>query len=316
MPASIPLTVIGGFLGAGKTTLLNRVLAGSHDVRFAVMVNDFGDLAIDRDLVAEHDGETITLANGCVCCTLGDNFMLSLGTLLQRTPPPEQILVEASGVADPLAIADMATLHPGLRRDLVIVLVDAENIAERARDPRLEDTVTRQLSAADLILINKRDLVPESDLAPLRQWLASQSEARLVETRHADLPLDLLLADPEQAPTTVGPGHGHHHSHDHGEIFRAVTVVAEEPLDVSALRRALEALDGSVLRAKGFVVDCAQPDGRVLVEMVANRVHTEPWAPAQGRNLPPAALVFIGTADMPAQAAFEELISATKGPLT
>ena len=155
------MSVIGGFLGAGKTTLLNRVLAGRHGVRYAVLVNDFGELNVDGDLVAAHGGDTITFANGCVCCTMGGDLVGALDRLLDGDRPPDQILVEASGVADPSAIADVATLHPGLARDLVVVLADAETVRARHADERLRDTVDRQLAAADLIVLNKCDRVTD-----------------------------------------------------------------------------------------------------------------------------------------------------------
>ena len=109
MTDAIPFTVIGGFLGAGKTTLLNRLLRGATGRRFAVMVNDFGALDIDGRLVAEHAGETIALANGCLCCTIGDSLVTTLLALLERSERFDHIVVEASGVADPGRIADLAT---------------------------------------------------------------------------------------------------------------------------------------------------------------------------------------------------------------
>src|SRR5258708_3959715 len=188
---AIPFTVIGGFLGAGKTTLLNRLLRGATGRRFAVLVNDFGALDIDGRLVADHDGDTIALANGCLCCTIGDSLVTTILSLLERPERFDHIVAEASGVADPGRVADLAVLEPRLARDGVIVVVDAADVRERAADRRVGDTVTRQLGAADLIVLNKIDLA--HDLAALRGWLSTHSAAPVLEARHADIPLDLLF---------------------------------------------------------------------------------------------------------------------------
>ncbi len=131
----IPLTVIGGFLGAGKTTLLNRLLAGTTGRRFAVLVNDFGALDIDGRLVAEHGGDTVALANGCVCCTIGDSLIETLVRMAEAPDRFDHIVVEASGVADPARIADLAVLEPRLMRDGVVVVVDAWDVRARGRRP-------------------------------------------------------------------------------------------------------------------------------------------------------------------------------------
>jgi len=186
------MSVLGGFLGAGKTTLLNRILSGRHGVRFAVLVNDFGELAVDGSLVAAHDGETITFANGCVCCSMGDDLVVTLDRLLDRDPPPEHILVEASGVADPRAIADVATLHPGLSRDLVVVLADVETVRARHDDHRLRDTVMRQLAAADLLVLNKCDLAPNEEIPEIESWARERSPAPTIRSVGADIPMELL----------------------------------------------------------------------------------------------------------------------------
>ncbi len=186
------MTVLGGFLGAGKTTLLNRILAGPHGVRYAVLVNDFGELNVDGDLVAAHDGDTLTFANGCVCCSMGDGLVDAIDRLLDGPRPPDRILVEASGVADPAAIADVATLHPGLGRDLVVVLADTETLRARHSDHRLRETVTRQLDAADLVVLNKCDRVREPDREATEAWVRRRARAPLLRSVDADVPLALL----------------------------------------------------------------------------------------------------------------------------
>ncbi len=293
----IPLSVIGGFLGAGKTTLLNRLLQGTSGVRYAVIVNDFGDLAIDGDLAAEHGGDTLTFANGCLCCTLGDSLLTTLNDLTRRDAPPDHIVVEASGVADPRQIADMAVLHPGLRRDLSIVLVDAETILEQARDERLKETVERQAAAADLLVLNKCDLVARDRRAKVRDWAARQApEAPLIETEHARLPLELLFARDEVKP--AGPGRDTAKGHDHGALFRSRSVPMVRPLDLAALRAGLTGLPPSVLRAKGFVSLAGKPENLHLVQLVGRRLRIHAWD-AGGRAPPRRELVFVGTPDMP-----------------
>lgn len=295
----IPLTVIGGFLGAGKTTLLNRLLQEASGPRYAVIVNDFGDLAIDGDLVAEHGGDTITFANGCLCCTMGDNLLVTLNDLTRRCDPPDHIVVESSGVADPRQIADVAVLHPDLLRDLLIVLVDAETILDRARDPRLQETVASQLDGADLVVLNKCDLVDRVRLAQARDWVVLQApQAAIVETEHARLPVELLLTlAPNRRENRARPAPGH----DHGERFRSAVLGLERPLDLAALRARLTDLPSSILRAKGFVSSADDPVRLHLVQLSGRRLRIEPWSlPSQAGATPPRReLVFIGTPDMP-----------------
>src|ERR1022692_2268737 len=131
---AIPVTIIGGYLGAGKTTLLNTLLRGDHGLRLAILVNDFGSINIDAALIAIHDGETISLTNGCVCCSMVDNLAITLLELLGREPPPDQIVIEASGVADPHRIVFYGAADPRLRLDGLILVADAETLPLRLRD--------------------------------------------------------------------------------------------------------------------------------------------------------------------------------------
>jgi G3E family GTPase len=255
----IPLTVIGGFLGAGKTTLLNRLLAGVTERRFAVLVNDFGALDIDGRLVAEHGGDTIALANGCVCCTIGDSMVETLLRLLETPDRFDHIVVEASGVADPARIADLAVLEPRLIRDGVIVVIDAWEVRARAVDRRVGDTVLRQIKAADLLVLNKVDIAEE--VATTRAWLATQTAAPVLEARRANVPLDLLFGLDRYGATGGKTD----------DAFRSWSYEWAEPVDRATLMAILrDAKD--VLRGKGIVRFADAPEQRSIVHMVGRRI--------------------------------------------
>ena len=163
-------------------------------MRYAVLVNDFGAIEVDGSLVAAHDGDTITFANGCLCCAMGDDLVGAIDRLLDGGRRPEQILVEASGVADPAPIADVATLHPELARDRVVVLADAGTLRARHADPRLRETVARQLDAADLLLLNKCDCADEEERRAAESWARDRAGVPVIRCVDAQVPLALLSA--------------------------------------------------------------------------------------------------------------------------
>ncbi|MEO6319875.1 MAG: CobW family GTP-binding protein [Polaromonas sp.] len=260
--ARIPLTVIGGFLGAGKTTLLNRLLRNAGGRRMAVLVNDFGALNIDAELVASNAGDTVALTNGCVCCSIGDDLSAALIGVLAAATPFDAVVIEASGVSDPWRIAQIGLAAPELRLEGVIVLADAGALLEQSRDPLLADALQRQLKAADLVLLNKTDLADAPERLRVREWIAAVAGAvPLFETVQADLPLPLLgglaLPDrPGQVCTAAACGHAHAAqacSHRHDELFETWSLRPEGRYSVPALRLALAAMPAGVLRLKGLL---------------------------------------------------------------
>lgn len=191
--ARLPLTVIGGFLGAGKTTLLARMLREARGRRLAVLVNDFGALNIDAELVASSDGETIALTNGCVCCSIGGDLTDALIRVLSAPDPFDAVVIEASGVSDPWRIAQVGLADPGLALDGIVVLVDAAAVLEQAGDRLLADSLRRQLAAADLVVINKVDLVDAGRLPQVREWVSSVvPQTPSFEAVQAGVPLELV----------------------------------------------------------------------------------------------------------------------------
>lgn len=297
----IPLTVVGGFLGAGKTTLVNAVLAQAQARRLAILVNDFGALSIDSALVSSRGQRTVSLANGCVCCTLVNGLAQALLDVLSFDPPPDHVLIEASGVADPRRIAQIARADRAFAQDATVVLAAADQIRTLASDRYVGDTVVRQLVAADLIVLNKVDLVDQGDSDAIAGWLHDVANgARVVRVAHAALPCDVVLglrgAD-GTASDRVSPGWRRLRGYpvvDHGSTFATRTFRRDEPLCEAALRDALDALPHGLLRAKGFVRFDSAAERVHLVQAVGRRWSITPAPP--GASATPCTLVVVGTA--------------------
>lgn len=263
----LPVTVIGGYLGAGKTTLLNRLLAEPHGMKLAVLVNDFGSVNVDAALIANRNGETISLTNGCVCCTIGDNLGLALHDLAERPNGPEHIIIEASGVADPGKIAHYAASHPRLVLDSIVVLADAETIRERAADKYVGDLIGLQLAAADVIVLSKTDLVGADARRQVQGWIESEVPgAHLLATSGASLFAELLLARRTALVRRMAAG-----GDGHLQTFAAWTFSRERLLDGAALRATIASLPPAVLRAKGIVRLAEEPGRPFVLQLVGRR---------------------------------------------
>ena len=205
--ATIPVTLIGGFLGAGKTTLLNHVLSEDHGVRAAVLVNDFGAINIDAKLVVGVEGETVNLANGCVCCTIRDDLVGACLGLLRRPEPPEHVLIELSGVSDPVPV-----LNTFLETDLgtvfslssALAVVDAEQLPGLPGE--MADLARVQIQAADIVVLNKVDLVSAGELADVKQKVHDlRPGSRILEVSHGQVPMELIF---ETGPSASATPHG------------------------------------------------------------------------------------------------------------
>jgi len=275
---SLPLTLISGFLGAGKTTLLNRLLADPQGRRLAVLVNDFGRINIDAELVRARTDDMINLANGCVCCTVSSDLTRTLIELAQRPDPPQAIVLEASGLADPRGIAQVALSNPALRLDGVLTLVDALSHAEAmhdnsARDPEVRATLERQLDAADLIVLTKTDLLDHHSAQAVRDTLRQRwPQTPVMDAIDGQLPASLVLGLDSQRDLRAGPPTPWQHS----QAFESWVLQSDTPLDESRLRTLLADLSPRLLRAKGVVHLSGRPGQRYVYQQVGRRASLEP----------------------------------------
>ncbi|MFO1219508.1 MAG: GTP-binding protein [Burkholderiaceae bacterium] len=285
--AAVGAVVVGGYLGAGKTTLVNEVLRQADGTRIAVLVNDFGELAIDADLVVGASGEVVALAGGCVCCSFGADLIGTLRRVLDREPPPQRVLVECSGVGLPGVVARSLRLLPQLDVRGVVTVLDAATAIERAADRYVGDTVRAQIDEADRLVLNQIDRCDAARVEALRRWLAETAPSTPVcEAAHGALPAEWLwevsprAAAPRHQPVAVGrlaPVGAQAE-----RCFRSETLHVEPPADPQALAAQLTRPGSDVERAKGWIVDADRRSW--LLQVASGRAElTQRTPPAASR---------------------------------
>ena len=296
----IPVTIVAGFLGAGKTTLLNHILSAEHGRRIGVLVNDFGSINVDAELITAVEDGMMSLANGCVCCSIRTDLIQAVLQLAERDDPPEHIVIESSGVADPAGVYE-AFLQPEIRNsvlvDGVITIVDAEQVLGL---PDAEAKLARtQVAGGDLIVLNKTDLVDADTLSNVKDWIHElKPTVQIFDATYGRIPMEVLLGVEHQHETSRDdqPSSSHHH---HDLQFETWSYESDEPLNLGLLHQLLNHLPVTLFRAKGFVYAADQPNNRLLLQLVGRRAVLSvdrQW----GDSPPKTQLVFIarnGTCD-------------------
>ena len=320
----IPVTVLTGYLGAGKTTLLNRILSEPHGKKYAVIVNEFGEIGIDNDLVVGADEEVFEMNNGCICCTVRGDLVRILDGLMRRKGKFDAIIVETTGLADPAPVAQTFFIDENVGRrtklDAVVTVADAKWLNERLKDA---PEAKNQIAFADVILINKTDLVSPEELSDIEARIRGINPyAKLHKTERAKVPLDAVLGRNafdldrilDLEPDFLGGDdhdhhnhnhdHGHDHDHGHGglkhyhdEEMQSIALRTDKPLDPDKffpwVQNLVQTEGPNILRSKG-ILSFKDDDQRFVfqgVHMILDGDHQRPWEKDEERL---SRVVFIG----------------------
>jgi G3E family GTPase len=331
MPDKVPVTVLTGYLGAGKTTLLNRILSEPHGRKYAVIVNEFGEIGIDNDLVVGADEEIFEMNNGCVCCTVRGDLVRIIDGLMRRKGKFDAIIVETTGLADPAPVAQTFFMDDNVGRkaklDAVVTVADAKWLSERLKDA---PEAKNQIAFADVILLNKTDLVAPDELSEVEARIRGINPyAKLHRTERCKIALPEVLGrnafDLDRIldiePEFLDDGGHHHHEHDedhehdhhhndhdhhhhggglkhyHDEDIQSVSLKTEQPLDPDKffpwVQQLVQTAGPNILRCKG-ILSFKGDDARFVfqgVHMILDGDHQRPWQEGETRE---SRIVFIG----------------------
>ena len=289
----IPLTVIGGYLGAGKTTLINRLLASEHSRHLGVLINDFGDINIDVDLIAQHDGETLALTNGCVCCSISDDLGAALESM--RTKEIDHVLIEASGVAQPARVADYGLTWPGFELAGTLVLINAEALLKHLQDKFVGELVATQLTQADLVIVTR-----DSGLS------SAQRSAVLDQLSRPYTTFDRIAHEPEAIFNPAGdtsdvPIANHTNQVNVPSTFDSRSVELPQRVNSALIAELFKLAPSELARAKGWFTD--QQDSRWQIQYAGGELRCEADTTVSANRI-----VFIFSADR-APGQFDRVLS-------
>ncbi|NJM47426.1 MAG: GTP-binding protein [Alkalinema sp. RU_4_3] len=297
----IPVTVLTGYLGAGKTTLLNRILTHEHGRKVAVIVNEFGEVGIDHQLVVNTDEEIFEMNNGCICCTVRGDLIRMIDNLMKRRDRFDHLVIETTGLADPAPVIQTFFMDDAVKEktmlDAVVTVVDAKHIAQHWD----ADEALEQIAFADVILLNKQDLVSEAEMAALEQRIRGLNAlAKVYRTQNSELPMEALLGvkafDLARA-LAVDPGFLEEEAHEHDETVGTVAIVVPGAVDGGKLETWMKGLlqtqGPDIFRMKG-ILNLAGEEARFVfqgVHMMFDGKRDRPWGEDEVRG---NQLVFIG----------------------